>query len=225
MTRTELNGNSSCHKGDELDRGGRASKEADAVSQGVMRGLGQNWQFQYGEERDGRWFIFSKAESADMVIDEPWRVREERGWGWMQGPQEDWLGYGHMVIKSRAGCLGLSGEVLSCIWRFICLSSNWSHCSKPGCLGQYRKGWSLLCSIYCGQRTAGHPGGEGHRPLPGDLGVWGWAIYSFSRVVVPSSAGSGEKEAQAHLMKKHGTTQVVMICAFGEERGPSETWA
>ena len=89
MTRTELNGNSSCHEGDELDRGGRASKEADAVSQGVMRGLGQNWQFQCGEERDGRWFIFSKAESADMVFDEPWRVKEERGWGWMLGPQED----------------------------------------------------------------------------------------------------------------------------------------
>ena len=31
------------------------------------------------------------------------------------GTSRGWLGYGHMVIKSRAGCLGLRGEVLSCI--------------------------------------------------------------------------------------------------------------
>ena len=36
---------------------------------------------------------------------------------------------------------------------------------------------------------------------------------------MPFSAGSREEKVQAHLMKKHGTTQVVMICAFWEEKG------
>ena len=31
------------------------------------------------------------------------------------GTSRGWLGYGHRVVKSRAGCLGLSGEVLGCI--------------------------------------------------------------------------------------------------------------